>query len=322
MITWRVGSSGLIGQAIASRCARVLPGDSFQPTAIPWRDPQAARRVLASQAHSFTQLAQHQPWAIIWAAGAATVSSSMDECLLELESLKALIEAVREHPPEHPGVFFLASSAGGVYSGSAGPPFDERTLPRPVNSYGKVKLLQEETARRVLQGVCRLVIGRFSNIYGPGQNLDKLQGVISRLALAAATRQPLNIFVSLDTLRDYLYVDDAAAQAVALITGALSETHESSAHPARVIASGEPVSLSYVIRTMEAVTKKRVPLALGSHPSSAGQVHDLRLVPSARDHARAALPSPTHLEVGSRLVYDDILNRLQWPTRPPARRSA
>ena len=322
MITWTVGSSGLIGQAIASQCARVLPGTRFQPGPIPWNDPPAARSDLAAHARTFAEQAHHQPWAIIWAAGAATVASSMDECLLELESLTALVEAVRAHKPGHHGVFFLGSSAGGVYSGSANPPFDEHTLPRPVNSYGKVKLLQEEAAAQGLEGVCALVIGRFSNIYGPGQNLDKLQGVISRLALAAATRQPLNIFVSLDTLRDYLYVGDAAAQAVALISGALSKTHESSAHPARVIASGEPVSLSHVIRTMEAVTKKRVPLALGSHPSSVGQVHDLRLVPSVRDDARAALPSPTHLEVGSRLVYDDILNRLQWPTRPPGRRSA
>ena len=54
------------------------------------------------------------------------------------------------------------------------------------------------------------MIGRFSNLYGPGQNLGKLQGLISRLALSAVTRQPINIFVPLDTIRDYVYVDDAA----------------------------------------------------------------------------------------------------------------
>lgn len=319
MITWTVGSSGLIGQAIASQCARVLPGTQFQPAPIPWNEPLAARIELAAHARSFAEQARDQPWAIFWAAGAATVASSMDECLLELESLTALVKAMREHRPGHHGVFFLGSSAGGVYSGSANPPFDEHTLPRPVNSYGSVKLLQEETAGRELQGVCSLVIGRFSNIYGPGQNLDKLQGVISRLAVAAATRQPLNIFVSLDTLRDYLYIDDAAAQAVSLIVSAMEGPPGPVGLPARIIASGEPVSLSHVIRTMEAVTKKRVPLALGSHPSSAGQVHDLRLVPSVPHDARAGLPGPTHLEVGARLVYDDILARLQWPTRPSGR---
>ena len=80
-----------------------------------------------------------------------------------------------------------------------------------------------------------------------------------------------------------------------------------------VIASGEPVALSHVIRTMQAVTKKRVPLALGSHPSSARQVHDLRLVPSAIDASHGPMPTPIHLAAGARAVYDDILRRLQWP---------
>ena len=81
----------------------------------------------------------------------------------------------------------------------------------------------------------------------------------------------------------------------------------------RVIASGEPVALSHVIRTMQAVTKKRAPLALGSHPSSVGQVHDLRLVPSAIEATPEGIPAPTHLAAGARAVYEDILRRLQWP---------
>jgi UDP-glucose 4-epimerase len=271
---------------------------------------------LAKGARAFVQAAGAQPWAIFWAAGAATVSSTRAQCLTEVDSLTALVQALRADPPVGPGVFFLASSAGGVYSGSTEPPFDDHTVPCPLNAYGEAKLLQEEAAIRELGDVCNVVIGRFSNIYGPGQNLDKLQGIVSRLALATATRQPLNIFVSLDTLRDYLFVDDAAAQAVEHARIALDGRPNRTSHRIIVIASGEPVALSHVIRTVQTVTKKRVPLALGSHPSSVGQVHDLRLVPSAIEYTLGLLPTPTNLAAGAHAVYDDILRRLQWPGLP------
>ncbi len=60
-----------------------------------------------------------------------------------------------------------------------------------------------------------LLVGRLSNLYGPGQDLAKPQGLISQLCRAQLTRRPLSIYVSLDTRRDYLFVDDAAAMVVA-----------------------------------------------------------------------------------------------------------
>ena len=313
MITWTIGSTGLIGSAIARRSALMLPGTTFNPDPIPWADPRAAQESLVNGAMAFAQAAGSQPWAIFWAAGAATVSSTSAQCLTEVDSLTALVRALRADPPAGPGVFFLASSAGGVYSGSAEPPFDDHTVPCPLNDYGEARLLQEQAVIRELRDVCEVVIGRFSNIYGPGQNLDKLQGIVSRLALATATRQPLNMFVSLDTLRDYLFVDDAAAQAVEHARMALDGCPSRVSHRIIVIASGEPVALSHVIRTVQTVTKKRVPLALGSHPSSVGQVHDLRLIPSAIWCSASAMPTPTHLAAGARAVYEDILRRLQLP---------
>ena len=316
MITWTIGSTGLIGSAIAHRSARILTGATFHPEPIPWADPRAAQESLADGARAFSQAAGSQPWAIFWVAGAATVSSTRAQCLAEVDSLTALVRALRADPPSGPGVFFLASSAGGVYSGSAEPPFDDHTVPCPLNAYGEAKLLQEEAGIRELGDSCDVVIGRFSNIYGPGQNLDKLQGVVARLALATATRQPLNMFVSLDTLRDYLFVDDAAAQAVEHARIALDGRPSRASHRIIVIASGEPVALSHVIRTVQMVTKKRVPLALGSHPSSVGQVHDLRLVPSSIEYTFGNMPTPTHLPAGARAVYEDILRRLQLPGLP------
>ena len=84
----------------------------------------------------------------------------------------------------------------------------------------------------------------------------------------------------------------------------------------RIIASGDSVTVGQLIRTMRVVTKRRIPIALGSHPSSASQALDLRLTPSGSGDLDA-LPA-TPLPAGVKAVYLDILRRLQQvrPTGP------
>lgn len=298
MITWVVGGGGLLGSAILRRC-----DDSFVSTPVPWSDPAAASRVLVDDMARFQREVGGSDWAVIWAAGAATVSTSAEQAGRELGSLEALLRALRDHRPAGRGAVFVTSSAGGVYAGSVEPPFDLSTTPVPLSPYGELKLTQERTAADLLADVCPLVIGRFSNLYGPGQNLGKLQGLISRLALSAVTRQPINIFVSLDTIRDYIYVDDAAAATLAAITAAVRSPGPQT--NTLVIASGQPVTIGQLIRTMNQVTKSRVPVALGSHPSAISQSLDLRLTPTA------GVETTTPLPVGVKAVYLDILDRVQ-----------
>ncbi len=298
MITWVVGRGGLLGSAIHRQCA-----EPFDGSPVPWDDPTAAANVLQSDAARFRAEAAGGPWAVIWAAGAATTSTSAEQAKSELETLRALLTALRDNPPAGPGAVFLTSSAGGVYAGSADPPFDAATPPVPLSPYGELKLRQEALATELLSGVCPLVIGRFSNLYGPGQNLTKLQGLISRLALAAVTQQPINIFVPLDTIRDYIYVDDAASAALSAVQR--PATLQSNATTMLVIASGQPATVGQVIRTMNQVTKRRVPVALGSHASASAQSLDLRLTPTL------ALDTITPLPAGMKPVFLDILERVQ-----------
>ena len=298
MITWVVGRGGLLGSAIHRQCT-----EPFDGSPVPWDDPATAANVLQSDAARFNAEAADGPWAVIWAAGAATTSTSAEQAESELETLRALLTALRDNPPAGPGAVFLTSSAGGVYAGSADPPFDTATPPVPLSPYGELKLRQEALANELLSGVCPLVIGRFSNLYGPGQNLTKLQGLISRLALAAVTQQPINIFVPLDTIRDYIYVDDAASAALSAV--ARAATQHADKPTILVIASGQPATVGQVIRTMNQVTKRRVPVALGSHASASAQSMDLRLTPTV------ALDTITPLPAGMKPVFLDILERVQ-----------
>ena len=302
MITWTIGAGGLLGSAIQRHVEHCFAG-----TEIPWSNEQQAVESLARNYTEFRTAADISEWAIIWAAGAATVSTSAESAGQELRVLGSLLHHIASNPPAGKGVFFLSSSAGGVYAGASNPPFDIKTMPVSLSPYGDLKLKQEELTQEILGGTCAIVIGRFSNLYGPGQNLDKLQGLISRLALAAATRQPINIFVSLDTIRDYIYVDDAARIALQWVTQVIHETNTTTT---AIIAAGEPTVLGQLIRLVQDVARTKVPVALGTHSSSAAQVSDLRLVPTAtRESELTRMPLPA----GVKIVYQDILARAQFP---------
>ena len=90
------------------------------------------------------------------------------------------------------------------------------TATQPVSPYGFAKLDQEGLVATWAEATqVRTIVGRLANLYGPGQNVAKPQGLISQLVLSTLLRRPTSIYVPLDTMRDYLYVDDAGTGCVA-----------------------------------------------------------------------------------------------------------
>ncbi len=172
------------------------------------------------------------------------------------------------------GVAFLASSAGGLYAGSEGPPFGEDSEPRPLVAYGRVKLAMERhLAERVDGTTVRAVVGRLANVYGPGQRLGKPQGLLSQLCLADATGSPLPVFVSTDTIRDYVHAADVGAMVDRSIELARREAPGSVT--VKVLASGAPVTVGHLIGEARRVFHRplrTIPVAGGR-----GQVLDLRM---------------------------------------------
>ena len=308
MLIWIVGQGGLLGSALA-RAADSDPNLTvFKADPISWGDTEIVANEFSRLAERFAAEAGDEPWGIIWAAGHATVSSSETDTAIELEALHSLCEAVQHTAPSGEGAFFLSSSAGGVYAGSQNPPFSVDSEPVPLSPYGRLKLAQEDSARGQLSGICPVIIGRISNLYGPGQDLTKLQGLISALARAAVTRKPINMFVSLDTIRDYIYIDDAASQILGIVKGA-ARTGAPSANATYVLASGQPVSLGYLINLVHDIARIKVPVALGAHSSAAAQSRDLRLIPTVT--ALHDQMTSTPLAAGVKNVYLDVLQRVQ-----------
>lgn len=304
MLTWIVGRGGLLGSAVS----RAMD-PKFIGLPVPWGNHDEAAGVLDSDLERFIRAARNDDWSVVWAAGSGVVGSTLETLAADTRLMSHLIDRMRDSRPVGRGVFFHSSSAGGVYAGSTHPPFSESTTPRPLSPYGDTKLAQEEIVRTTLEGRVPIVIGRFSNLAGPGQNLVKQQGLVSQLCRATLKRQSLSVFVPMETLRDYLYVDDAAAMVRTLVENAV---HEQPSTPVlRNIASQRPVSVCTVIRTVQQVAHRTVRIALGTSPSSRFHVRDLRICTQFPHEFQGVAITPFPVTV--KRVYDDILRQQVLP---------
>ncbi|MCW2754125.1 MAG: epimerase [Marmoricola sp.] len=276
--TWVVGASGLLGTSV--RRAAADRGDRLYLAAIPWHEPDAAVEALVRAAAG---LPEHN-WRMLWCAGSGVVGSSPEKLAGELDVVGRFLEQWR---PSTDGAVFLASSAGGVYAGSAAPPFTEETVPVPLSPYGETKLRTEGLFAAFAQRVgVPLLTGRFSNLYGPGQDLSKGQGLISLLLRAHLTGVPLDIYVPLDTMRDYLYADDAAAMALAGLEYVAADRNSRT----RILASEQSCTIASVVGEIRRITRRRPPLVLSPSANARFQTADLRmhsvLEPSLRQYVR------------------------------------
>jgi UDP-glucose 4-epimerase len=275
--SWVLGASGLLGTAV--RQAVLARGDRLRTTSVPWTDSGAAVEALLAGAADLPA-----DWRMFWCAGAGVVASAPERLEAELAVVGGFLDRWRPPPG---GAIFLASSAGGVYAGSAAPPFTEETEAVPLSPYGETKLRAEALFRdfAARTGV-PLFVGRFSNLYGPGQHLDKGQGLISLLLRAHLTGVPLDVYVPLDTIRDYLYVDDAAAMAVA----GLEWAHERGVSATKILAAEQAHTIAGVIGEIRRITRRRPPVVVVPSPTARFQSLDLRMrsvvEPSLREHAR------------------------------------
>jgi UDP-glucose 4-epimerase len=267
-----IGASGLLG----SNVVRNVPSAIAPPVPIPWEaDPTAG---LVEAASWLARRAEHGPWRVAWCAGAGVVGSSREAMAAETRSLKTFLDALTSSCSPSQGAFFLASSAGGVHAGTSDDPVTERSPVAPMSAYGEGKLDQEQVVRAwsAATGV-PAVIGRLSNLYGPGQDLTKPQGLISNLVRASLRAEPLSVFVPLDTVRDYLFVTDAARRVDALLERVAAESKRGGARTTvKLIASGRVTTIGELIAELHRIRKRRPPIVFGMTAASRLQPRALR----------------------------------------------
>lgn len=265
-----VGAGGFLGRAV-HRAA----GDEVVAARVPWGDPDAAADALVDAVRAVRT--PDAPWRLLWCAGTGVVATGEDVFDAEQRLLARVLDTV-QHDDAAPGTVFFASSAGAVYAGCPDAPFDEDTTPAPLAPYGRAKLATEDRFREWTATTgARLLVGRIANLYGPGANLGKAQGLVSQLALAHVEGRPTSIYVPMETTRDYLYIDDAAAMVLdALDRVEAGEPGEAGTTVTKILASGQSATIADVVAAVERAFGERLDVRDGTDPSATFQGLDLR----------------------------------------------
>jgi len=345
-LTWVIGGGGLLGGSLETALGATadgsgwpgppglpgLPDDGGRGTAagagtriwrparpVRWSVPDAGAADLRRYAGEFLGVAGDRPWSVAWCAGAGVTGTSARALELELGALSETLDALATPASGRPGSFFFASSAGGVYAGVGAPPYDESSPVRPLADYGQAKLDGEAmVASWSRQTGVPALIGRIANIYGPGQNLSKAQGLISQICRSHLTGQPLSIYVSLDTLRDYLFAPDCArliASGLARLRRGRPGTQpgtEQGTEPAvvtKILASQRAITIGSVLGEMRRIFKTQPRIVLGTSAGSVSQARDLSL--RSRVWPELDRGALTPFPVGVAITAADLLRRLQ-----------
>jgi UDP-glucose 4-epimerase len=190
--------------------------------------------------------------AVLYAAGglmpAASERDPGRDAGITYPPLLGVLEALRRNP--HASFTYL-SSGGTVYGQPRYLPVDEQHPTEPISAYGMLKLGGEDLACRYADAYALQVrILRCSNVYGERQPPDRGQGAVAVFAERIAHGEPIVLFGDGEVIRDYVYVDDVAEAALALLDAPSEQ---------RVVnvGSGRGDSLNALIALFEAAAARR-----------------------------------------------------------------
>jgi len=323
--TWVVGHGGLLGSHVVRALVSQMPEAIYWENPIRpfcWTDQDKLFEQMAGAATLFAEAvrAAGGSWMVIWTAGAGVVATprpALDaECTTWRQLLKLLDAHFLDSPAPVPGTIFLASSAGGVFGQGSDRTLTEETPCCPVSDYGRCKLRQEKELRDWAQqrpGV-RYLIGRIANLYGPGQNLTKPQGLISQLCRCMLFQFPAHIYVPLDTIRDYLFVEDCAEQIVRCLRRVAEEEN---CRVLKLLASEKQTSVAQLIGLFTRLFPKHPRIICGHSAQRQRQPAKLRF--QSVVWPDLSLRRPTPLAVGVARVCRHQLALLGKGQLPPPR---
>jgi nucleoside-diphosphate-sugar epimerase len=194
---------GLIGSAIEARLLRM----GFVPLInlpIFWNDISSARNQIKSVL-DFCIKNQKDNLNLIWAAGKAGFNTTETEALSELESFQNVLVLLKSYSQTIFLKVHLFSSAGGLFEGQVN--VGNNSFPDPLRPYGFLKLKMENLLINFQNSFAHSIY-RLSSVYGFIKESSRL-GLISNLVFNALKKRETVIFGNYNTIRDYLWIEDA-----------------------------------------------------------------------------------------------------------------
>ncbi|SAL16186.1 NAD-dependent epimerase/dehydratase [Caballeronia terrestris] len=204
---------------------------------------------------------------LAWSTSPRSANASpLADLTTNLVGTVGLLEAMRVSAS---GPIVLASSGGTVYGAPTRLPVSENHALNPLGVYGASKVSAETYAmvyRRQFGIDARIL--RFSNPYGPGQNVDGQLGAASIFAYRALSNLPINIWGDGFVVRDYVYIEDTIDAMLATMSAARETFRD--IDPIINIGSGQGVSLRKIIQVIEEILAR--PVEVNYQPARAFDV--------------------------------------------------
>lgn len=140
----------------------------------------------------------------------------------------------------------LFASSMAVYGNPIESPVNEETVCNPISYYSVAKL----SAENIIKVFCKTSnleysILRFFNIYGPGQDLNRMdQGIVSIYLSMLLNLQPFIIKGRLDRVRDLIHIDDIVLSILKIIDS------PAAANQIINICNGKKISIQRLAETL------------------------------------------------------------------------
>lgn len=296
-VAWVIGSGGLLGSALSS-VLRINGSAIFSPAqSFCWKDATQLQTQFATAVQAFaSQVQLANDWEIYWAAGVGTMGSSAQQMAQETEAFLVLLKLIQAEAvfTDRRGSIAFASSAGAIYAGGTQNLIDDDTPPAPTTPYAHEKLKQEELLRAFasMNKNLSVLLARISTLYGPGGAIGKQQGLITHIARCMLRNQPIQIYVPLDTLRDYITAGDAAR----MIVATLREMSQAPRVQTRIIASEQPTTIAEIVSVFKRITRRNPRIVTSA--SKLSTVYTRRIQFRTKSVSRGRLKPTTNLIVG------------------------
>lgn len=244
-----IGGGGFIGRALCSG----LAGNGYAVQALSRSQQKHLHPQVESVVLDYNTPDQLVPLldscqTVIYLASSSTPGSSAGRAMAELDGnlrpLLALLEAMQTQTTM--GLLYF-SSAGALYGDQHKSALNETASLRPRSYHGAAKVAAEQFIGAWTRQFQRsATILRPSNIYGPGQPESPGFGIIPHAFGVIQRGDVLTVWGDGSSARDYLYIDDLVALAIA----ALQQT---SPYKLRIFnaASGETASLNELFELLQ-----------------------------------------------------------------------
>lgn len=264
-----LGGSGVLGSGF--RAVLSAQGAAVQSLSPDWTSPDAVRREIGARLPLLLRRAE--PTTVVWAAGVGHVGATPHMLAAETAGVSALADAVRALPPASAArtTVVFASSAGALFAGHGSGEVTDGTPPCPTSTYGREKLRQEQVLRAAADDSgCRVLACRMTNLYGLAGGHLTPRGLVSTAVRCTRLRQPMTVFVSSDTRRDYLFNRDAAALALEAAQQAPA------GFSVDLLRDGRTRTVAEVLALVGDVAGRRVPATYAERPATRLQPRVLR----------------------------------------------